>query len=129
MPLELDPVYQVTSAETVLLLGLARPEDRFTQRASLTLLACAGYQLYESLTRVFVFVTFSGMPRLCLPLSGLSAAIRAGLQFVLPLAARPRRTRGPRVSPVGITEENREKPSVWGHRYLFPPVIVYANRA
>jgi eukaryotic-like serine/threonine-protein kinase len=41
-----------------LLLGLAKPEDRLTQRASLTLLVFAGYQLYQCLTFVFAFFTF-----------------------------------------------------------------------
>jgi len=41
-----------------LLLGLAKPEDRLTRRASITLLVFAGYQLFQSLTWVFLFFTF-----------------------------------------------------------------------
>ena len=40
-----------------LVLGLARPEDRLTQRASLMLLVFAGYQLYQSLNLVMAFFT------------------------------------------------------------------------
>jgi eukaryotic-like serine/threonine-protein kinase len=41
-----------------LVLGLARPEDRLTRRASLTLLVFAGYQVAQSLSWVRGFFTF-----------------------------------------------------------------------
>ena len=40
-----------------LVLGLAKPEDRLTQRAALTLLVFAGYQLYESVSSNFLLFT------------------------------------------------------------------------
>jgi hypothetical protein len=43
-----------------LLLGLAKPEDRLTRLASLTLLAWAAYQLGQSLLSMFLFFPFLG---------------------------------------------------------------------
>lgn len=40
-----------------LVLGLAKPDDRLTQRASLMLLVFAGYQLYQSLNLVMALLT------------------------------------------------------------------------
>lgn len=41
-----------------LVLGLAKPEDRLTRRASLTLFVFAAYQLYESISSMFLLFTF-----------------------------------------------------------------------